>query len=82
MDTSDIIALMGGTKRMAAVCAVPAAAVSLWKRTGIPPKHWQGIVKAAKKAEISAITFDAIHAAWRMQQTSKPTKGTDQWRKS
>ena len=63
MDTEAIIERLGGTGKTAAVCGVTAAAVTLWKRSGIPPAHWLAIATYAQDAGIPGVTFDAIQSA-------------------
>ena len=63
MDTTSIIDRLGGTKKMAEICGITQAAVTLWRRAGIPPPHWPAIVTYAKANEIDGVTFDAVQAA-------------------
>lgn len=63
MDTSAIIDRLGGTKKTADICKVRPAAVTLWRATGMPPRHWETVVAHAKERGIDGITFDAIQAA-------------------
>jgi hypothetical protein len=63
MDTAAIIDRLGGTKETAEICGVTPAAVTLWKRAGIPPSHWRAIVRYAETQAIAGVTFDAIQDA-------------------
>jgi hypothetical protein len=63
MDTPSIIERLGGPAKTAEICGVSRAAVSLWRRVGIPPSRWQIIVTYARTNEIPGITFDSIQAA-------------------
>jgi hypothetical protein len=63
MDTAAIIDRLGGTKETAEICGVTPAAVTLWKRTGIPPVHWSAVVSHARAKDIDGVTFDAVQAA-------------------
>jgi hypothetical protein len=63
MDTAAIIDRLGGTAQAARICGVTPAAVTLWKRTGIPPGHWAAIVAHAKATEIDGVTFDSVQSA-------------------
>jgi hypothetical protein len=68
MDTSAIIERLGGTGETAKVCAVTPAAVTLWKQTGIPPRHWPKIVAHAEARSIPGITFDVVQTARHLSQ--------------
>lgn len=68
MDTSAIIERLGGTKQTAEICAVSPAAVTLWKQTGIPPRHWRALVIYASTNGIDGITFDVVQSARHQSQ--------------
>ena len=72
MDTSAIIERLGGTGETAKICVVTPAAVTLWKQTGIPPRHWHRIVSFAEEKGIPGITFDVVQADRRQHQGDSP----------
>jgi hypothetical protein len=63
MDTSALIDRLGGTGKTADICGVSPAAVTLWRRGGIPPLHWAAIVEHAKLNSVDGVTYDAIQSA-------------------
>lgn len=51
---------LGGTGAVAAGLGVPANTVSTWRKRGIPPSRWPGIVRLAEERGRSHITFEAL----------------------
>jgi hypothetical protein len=68
MDTPAIIDRLGGTSKTAEICGVTPAAVTLWKQTGIPPRHWRALVIYATTNSIDGITFDVVQSARHQSQ--------------
>jgi hypothetical protein len=73
METPDIIDRLGGVVRAAAICNVTKGAVTIWKRTGIPPRHWEPVVRYAREHGIPGITFDTVQEARRAVKV--PSRG-------
>jgi DNA-binding transcriptional regulator YdaS (Cro superfamily) len=59
MSISEIIAAMGGNKGAASACRIGETAVSMWRRNGIPSRHWPAIVRAAN----GAVTYEDLESA-------------------
>jgi len=63
MDTSAIIDRLGGTGKTAEICGLSRGTVSIWRQSGIPPRHWERIVGNAVHRSIPGVTYDALEAA-------------------
>ena len=62
MTIAEIIAALGGNKVAAAACGIGETAVSMWRRNGIPSKHWPAIVRATASGE-TPITYENLEQA-------------------
>lgn len=66
----DIIAAFGGRQATALLTGAAPAAVTQWRRIGIPSRYWHVLVEEAQRRGIDGITFDALAA-------SKPASAQD-----
>jgi hypothetical protein len=74
LTTSDLLDRIGGIVPASKVLLVTPCAVTLWKKSGIPPMHWLRIVNHAKANKIDGVTFEAIHAA---RKLAKPREAAE-----
>ena len=61
--TERIIAAMGGREALAELTGARVRTVEQWGRIGIPHKHFDLLVKVAKRRGISGVTHQALYAA-------------------
>jgi hypothetical protein len=62
MTTPEIIEALGGRQAVAEITGSHPAAVSMWRRNGVPAKHWHVLVDHAVRAGIAGITFASLQA--------------------
>jgi DNA-binding transcriptional regulator YdaS (Cro superfamily) len=54
---------LGGTGALARALGLSDPTISCWRRNGIPAERWPEIVRLARAARLSRITYDALAAA-------------------
>jgi hypothetical protein len=63
MDASQIIKLLGGPTKVAAITGARRSAVSNWNRAGIPARYWMPVLDAAKEKDLREVDVRAVQ--WR-----------------
>ncbi len=61
--TERIIAAFGGREGLVTLTGARLRTVEQWSRIGIPHKHFDLLVRAAKRRRIQGITHEALYAA-------------------
>lgn len=61
--TERIIAAFGGREGLVTLTGARLRTVEQWSRIGIPHKHFDRLVKAARRRGIPGITHEALYAA-------------------
>jgi hypothetical protein len=58
--TDSVIDSLGGTKAVASALSLALPTVSIWRRRGIPSKHWLPLVRLASEQGAPEVTLEAL----------------------
>jgi len=60
MTGAEIIEAFGGRQAIAVLTGADPAAVTQWRRNGIPAKYWHVLVDHARRLRLPGVTFEVL----------------------
>jgi predicted RNA polymerase sigma factor len=61
--TAQIIEAFGGREAVAELVGAKPRTVEMWKRIGVPHKHFALLVATARRRAMRGVTFETLYAA-------------------
>lgn len=62
MTTDDLIQAFGGREAVALVTGAKPNAITQWRYTGVPHRHWPALIEAANERHVSGVDFSSLQS--------------------